>query len=71
MENVDIGGKRGLRLFRVRTHLRDEYRMARSVNAALRLVRYAYRKAGCAPRYMAGWTADLCEWADRAKEVAQ
>lgn len=55
-----------LRLWRVSTHLRDEYRMAKSEKDALRLVRHAYRKAGCAQRYLGGWSAARAEW-DRPK----
>ena len=51
-----------LRLWRVSTHLRDEYRMAKSEKDALRLVRHAYRKAGCAQRYLGGWSAARAEW---------
>ena len=52
----------GLVLWRISTHLRDEYRMAGSGGAAMRLVRYAYRKAGCAPKYLEGWSAVRVEW---------
>lgn len=61
--------RKSLRLWRVRTHLRDEYRLARSGNAAIRLVWHAYRKIGCAPKYLAGWSVEACAWADAAKEV--
>ena len=51
-----------LALWRISTHLRDEYRMARGGRDALRLVRHAYRKAGCAPKYLEGWNAVRVDW---------
>lgn len=51
-----------LALWRISTHLRDEYRMARSERAAMRLVRYAYRKVGCAPKYLEGWSVERVDW---------
>ncbi len=63
----------GLGLWRISTHLRDEYRMARSGRAAMRLVRHAYRKAGCAPKYLAGWSAERVNWsiADRTSALRE
>ena len=51
-----------LALWGISTRLRDEYRMARSGRDALRLVRDAYRKAGCAPKYLEGWSAVRVDW---------
>lgn len=44
------------RLYKVETHLKDEYRHAYSAAQALALVWKEYRSAGCNRRLRDGWT---------------